>query len=76
MKTTKAEKNGHFLKKDSWFQLSKNQINMLFLNSPVQFSHSVMSSINHINHSTPGLPVHHQLPEFTQTHIHWVGDAI
>ena len=26
--------------------------------------------------STPGLPVHHQLPEFTQTHAHWVGDAI
>ena len=26
--------------------------------------------------STSGLPVHHQLPEFTQTHIHWVGDAI
>ena len=26
--------------------------------------------------STPGLPVHHQLPEFTQTHGHWVGDAI
>ena len=26
--------------------------------------------------STPGLPVHHQLPESTQTHIHWVGDAI
>ena len=25
--------------------------------------------------STPGLPVHHQLPEFTQTHVHWVGDA-
>ena len=29
-----------------------------------------------INHSTPGLPVHHQLPEFTQTHVHRVGDAI
>ena len=28
------------------------------------------------NRSTPGLPVHHQLPEFTQTHVHWVGDAI
>ena len=28
------------------------------------------------DHSTPGLPVHHQLPEFTQTHVHWVGDAI
>ena len=26
--------------------------------------------------STPGLPVHHQLPEFTQTHVHWVRDAI
>ena len=26
--------------------------------------------------STPGLPVHHQLPEFTQTHVHGVGDAI
>ena len=29
-----------------------------------------------MNHSTPGLPVHHQLPEFTQTHVHRVGDAI
>ena len=26
--------------------------------------------------STPGFPVHHQLPEFTQTHVHWVSDAI
>ena len=26
--------------------------------------------------STPGSPAHHQLPKFTQTHIHWVGDAI
>ena len=31
---------------------------------------------NSMNHSTPGLPVHHQLPEFTQTHVHQVGDAI
>ena len=29
-----------------------------------------------IDCSTLGLPVHHQLPEFTQTHVHWVGDAI
>ena len=29
-----------------------------------------------MNCSTPGLPVHHQLPEFTQTHVHQVGDAI
>ena len=29
-----------------------------------------------MNRSTPGLPVHHQLPDFTQTHVHWVSDAI
>ena len=29
-----------------------------------------------MNRSMSGLPVHHQLPEFTQTHVHWVGDAI
>jgi len=29
-----------------------------------------------MNHSTPGLPVYHQIPEFTQTHVHWVSDAI
>ena len=31
---------------------------------------------NPMNHSTPGFPVHHQLLEFTQTHVHRVGDAI
>ena len=31
---------------------------------------------NPMNRSTPGLPVHHQLPEFTQTHVHRFGDAI
>ena len=31
---------------------------------------------NSMDCSEPGLPVHHQLPEFTQTHVHWVGDAI
>ena len=29
-----------------------------------------------MNRSTPGLPFHHQLPEFTQIHVHWVSDAI
>ena len=29
-----------------------------------------------MDHSTPGLPVHHQLPGFTETHVHQVGDAI
>ena len=29
-----------------------------------------------LNCSMPGLPVHHQIPKFTQIHVHWVGDAI
>ena len=45
--------------------------------SSVQFSRSVVSNIcDPMNRSTPGLPVHHQLPEFTQTHVHQVSDAI
>ena len=47
--------------------------------SSVQFSsftQSCLTLCNPMNCSTPGLPVHHQLPEFTQTHVHWVGDAI
>ena len=45
----------------------------------VQFSSVAQSCptlCNHMNRSTPGLPVHHQLLEFTQTHMHRVGDAI
>ena len=45
----------------------------------VQFSSVTQSSptlCNPMNCSTPGLPVHHQLPEFTQTHAHRVSDAI
>ena len=45
----------------------------------VQFSSVAQSCptlCDPMNPSTPGLPVHHQLPEFTQTHAHWVGDAI
>ena len=37
---------------------------------------SCLTFCNPMNHSTPGLPVHHQLPELTQTHVHHVGDAI
>ena len=43
----------------------------------LQFSHSVVpSSLQAVDCSSPGLPVHHQLPEFTQTHVHWVGNVI
>ena len=45
--------------------------------SSVQFIvQSCPNLCNPMNHSTLGLPVHHQLLEFTQTHVHWVGDAI
>ena len=50
-----------------------------FKSISVQFS-SVTQSwptlFNSMDCSTPGLPVHHQLPELTQTHVHWVGDTI
>ena len=45
----------------------------------VQFSsvaQSCLTLCDPMNHSTPGPPVHHQLPEFTQTHVHRVSDAI
>ena len=37
---------------------------------------SCLTLCNPMNCSTSGLPVHHHLPEFTQTHVHQVGDAI
>ena len=47
--------------------------------SSVQFSsvtQSCLTLCDPMNRSTPGLPVHHHLPEFTQTHVHQVSDAI
>ena len=44
--------------------------------SSVQFSCSFVSICDPMNHSTPGPPIYHQLLEFTQTHVHWVSDAI
>ena len=44
-----------------------------------QFSSAAQSSptlFDPMNPSTPGLPVHHKLPEYTQTHVHRVNDAI
>ena len=51
----------------------------LFCTESVEFSSVAQSCptlCDPMNCSTPGLPVHHQLPEFTQTNVHWVGDAI
>ena len=46
------------------------------------FTHFSVQWLSHVrlcnlmDSSMPGLPVHHQLQEFTRTHVHWVGDAI
>ena len=46
----------------------------MILFTSVQFSsvaQSCLTLCDSMDHSMPGLPVHHQLPEFTQTHVHW-----
>ena len=55
--------------------------NLVFTNVFNKYSISSVTQLcptlcNPMNCSTPGLPVHHQLLEFTQTHVHQVGDAI
>ena len=52
---------------------------ILFPVKQYQFSpvaQSCLTLCDPMNRSTPGLPVHHQLPEFTQTHVHRLSDAI
>ena len=51
----------------------------MMLKGCTQFSsvaQSCLTLCDPVDCRTPGFPVHHQLPEFTQTHVHWVGDAI
>ena len=47
---------------------------LMFLFSSVTQSYPTLC--DPMDCSTPGFPVHHQLPEFTQTNVHWVGDTI
>ena len=58
----------------AWFWSSSHNSGPLTQFSSVAPSCSTLC--NPMNCSTPGLPVHHQLPDFTQTHVHWVDDAI
>ena len=51
-------------------------LQVFYLLQSVQFSCSVMSFCYPMDCSTPGFPVHHQLPELAQTHAHQVSDAI
>ena len=67
-------------------QLSKGKKTNIYTDSRYVFAtvHVQFSSVAQLcptlcdpmNHSTPGLPLHHQLQEFTQTHVHQVSDAI
>ena len=54
----------------------KHKYHLLLSVSSVQSLSHVRLFENHMNCRMPGLPVHHKLPEFTQTHAHRVGDAI
>ena len=59
--------------------MRKHHISCFQTISSVQFSSVAQlcpTLCNPMNHSTPGLPDHHQFPEFTQTHVHRVTDAI
>ena len=59
-------------------EMARVNIDIVLISS-VQFSSVAQlcpTLCDPMNRSTPGLPVHHQLPEFTQTHVHRVHDAI
>ena len=62
-----------------WMLLKKSLMFKEATDASVQFSSVIQQCptlCDPMNCGTPGLPVHHQLPEFTQTHVHWVSDAI
>ena len=54
----------------------KEKILIEFYPSVSSVAQSCLTLCIPMNYRTPGLPVHHQLPEFAQTHVHWVSDAI
>ena len=57
------------------FKLGRERLRCVFPNDSVQ-SLSRVWLCDSMNCSTPGLPVHHQLPESTHIHVHWLSDAI
>ena len=59
-----------------FFWKSRTDLKKCITQSFSSVAHSCPTLCDPVNCSTPGLPVHHQLLEFTQTHIHQVGDAI
>ena len=61
------------LRLTGWISFQSNGLSRVFSSSVTQ---SCPTLCNPMNHSTPGFPVHHQLPELAQTHVHLVGDTI
>ena len=57
-------------------RICHDKIFLVALQSVSSFTQLCPTLCDPMNCSIPGLPVHHQLPAFTQTHVHWVGDAI
>ena len=74
MKVNLSSNKWHFVQTpfDLWFYLGDYHIFIQFSS----VTQSCLTLCNPMNHSTPGLPIHHQLPESTQTQVHWVGDDI
>ena len=59
---------GYAYAQKSFWKFTSDQIRLV--------AQSCLTLCDPMNCSTPGIPVHHQLLEFTQTHVHWVSDAI
>ena len=84
--TPDTQPETHLLPQDSWKTLTlASWKHCCFIDSICETHHSVQfSSVTQscptlcdlMNHNMPGLPVHYHLPEFVQTHVHRVGDAI
>ena len=76
------EKSKRLMEVPGWERLTEGELGLVLMGG-AKLSQSVSSVAQScltlcypMNCSTPGLPVHHQLPEFTQTHLHRVSDAI
>ena len=62
--------------KAAWYVFDSSVCGLDLISTFSSVAQSCLTLCDPMNRSTPGLPVHHQLPEFTQTHVHRVGDTV